>query len=235
MLNLRQTQNVSHTKNLSSKLMAFTIIFNAFFTVAISASVGEILQPTSESDRAAISATDSVPDSLSNSYFESSYNPLLGNIMTDRNGFDDTEHAIDLDRLVRYLHPTTDMNDDDNAFIDTLPEKRAPNTMSHFLRDRKAALGHFLRDRKALGHFLRDRKAPGNHLSHFLRDRKASINHFLRDRKTAWLPVRDLDVLRQIFANKSKKEDVSKRELNHLLRDRRSKNIREKIQQLTRF
>ena len=154
--------------------------------------------------------------------------------MTDRNGFDDTEHAIDLDRLVRYLHPTTDMNDDDDAFIDTLPEKRAPNTMSHFLRDRKA-LGHFLRDRKALGHFLRDRKAPGNHLSHFLRDRKASINHFLRDRKTAWLPVRDLDVLRQIFANKSKKDDISKRELNHLLRDRRSKNIRERIQHLTRF
>ena len=197
--------------------------------------IGEILQPISESDRAEISATDSAPDSLSNSYFESSYNPLVGNIMTDRYGYDDTENSIDLDRLVRYLHPTTDMNNDDDGFIDTLPEKRAPNTMSHFLRDRKAALGHFLRDRKALGHFLRDRKAPGNHLSHFLRDRKASINHFLRDRKTAWLPVRDLDVIRQIFANKSKKEDISKRELNHLLRDRRTKNIRDKIQNLTRF
>ena len=40
MLNLKETKSVSHTKNLSSKLAVFTIIFNAFFAVAISSSVG---------------------------------------------------------------------------------------------------------------------------------------------------------------------------------------------------
>ena len=40
MLSLRETQSASYTKSLSSKLVALTIIFNAFFAVAISSSVG---------------------------------------------------------------------------------------------------------------------------------------------------------------------------------------------------
>ena len=198
----------------------------------------ETALPKPETESSFFSNTGSESETNENSYLNPSYALLWEDLIKNANPAVDTEYSLDLDKLNKYLTPSTvDRVDDDS--IDDIPEKRAPNTMNHFLRDRKAqmgrflrdrkALGHFLRDRKDLGHFLRDRKASGNHLSHFLRDRKASINHFLRDRKMAWRPIRDLEVIRQLFATKSK------RELHHLLRDRRSKNIREKVENLTRF
>ena len=198
----------------------------------------ETALPKPETESSYFSNTGAESDANESPYLNPNYVLLWEDLIKNANPAVDTEYSFDLDRLNKYLSLPTEAGDHDDS-IDEIPEKRAPNTMNHFLRDRKAqmghflrdrkALGHFLRDRKALGHFLRDRKASGNHLSHFLRDRKASINHFLRDRKMAWRPIRDLEVIRQLFATKSK------RELHHLLRDRRSKNIREKVENLTRF
>lgn len=89
-----------------------------------------------------------------------------------------------------------DDNEDDE---DVLYQRGLRDSISHFLRGRRATpVNHFLRGRKGatpsgFNHFLRGGRAGVNHflrgrrgaVNHFLRGRKSAVNHFLRGKKAS--------------------------------------------------